>query len=105
MKVEFKTGFALGDGRELFIPASEFFKTDKDPKELDSFFFAYRSFCSFYGVSQEIHMDEFEILKREIKKNGALIITMAEDMDGFFPVFFSSADNNFSRIELNGGVV
>ena len=102
MNVEFLVNTSINDGRQLFIKASEFLKADKDEEEFNSFAFATHALFCFYGVNDFITRDVYERIKKELDKNGAVIITMVEERypRRVFPEVFVSNNNKLKLLNL-----
>ena len=79
MKVEFYVNEILNDGRQIFIEESEFKKAKNKKEEFNSFAFATNCFFSFYGIDDYISKDEYEVILKELQKDGKVIITMKEE--------------------------
>ena len=79
MKVEFYVDEILNDGRQIFIEESEFKKAKNKKEEFNSFAFATHCFFSFYGIDDFISKDEYEVILKELQKDGKVIITMKEE--------------------------
>ena len=103
MKVEFLVNTDLEGGRQLFIEASEFNKAATDDEEFDSFAFATHAFFSFYGINWYVNRDEYDLILKQLGKNGAVIITAIEEKypTHIYPEVFVSNNNKRKRIDLN----
>lgn len=82
MKVEFLVNTALGDGRQIFISASEFIKAEKNEDEYNSFAFATEAFFSMYGSeSFFVDRDHYDVIRQNLDKAGAVIITAYKERE------------------------
>lgn len=103
MKVEFLVNTELNDGRQIFIEEAEFRKAKNDEEEFNSFAFATNCLFAFYGCYDDyINPHEYEIILNELKKGGAVIITIVEDnyTGRMHPEIFVSNNNKLKRIQL-----
>lgn len=102
MRVEFLVNTEIGDGRQIFIDATEFFKAQKDDDEFNSFASATEAFFAFYGANDFIHHDEYEKIAKALSKNGAVIITLSEDRRTrkVIPEVYVSNNNRLKSVEL-----
>ena len=103
MKVEFLVNTDIGDGRQLFITASEFNKAVKDKEEFNSFAFATEVFFSYYGSDRLIYRAEYDYIQKFLDKNGAVIITAVEERypTHIYPEVYISNNNRLKRIDLD----
>lgn len=102
MKVEFLINTALGDGKQLFITASEFNKGMKDEDEFNSFGFATEAFFATYDIYRFIDKREYEHIRKHLDKNGAVIIS-AEEIPytrKIIPCVYVSNNNKLKYIDL-----
>ncbi len=103
MKVEFLVNTDIGDGRQIFITASEFNKAAKDEEEFNSFAFATDVFFSYYGSDRFIDRAEYDYIRKFLDKSGAVIITAVEGRypRRIYPEVFVSNNNKLKRIDLD----
>ena len=103
MKVEFLVNTDIGDGRQIFITASEFNKAAKDEEEFNSFAFATDAFFSYYGTDRFIDRAEYDYIQKFLDKNGAVIITAVEERYSrhIYPEVYVSNNNRLKRIDLD----
>lgn len=102
MRVEFLVNTEIGDGRQIFIDASEFFKAKKDEDEFNSFASATEAFFAFYGANDYINRDEYEKIAKALSKNGAVIITLFKNRRTreVIPEVYVSNNNRLKLVEL-----
>ena len=103
MKVEFLVNTDIGDGRQIFIHASEFNKAANDEDEFNSFAFATEAFFSHYGIDRFINSTEYDYIQKFLDKNGAVIITAVEERypRRIYPEVYISNNNKLKRIDLD----
>ncbi len=103
MKVEFLMDMEIGDGRQIFISASEFNKAVNDEDEFKSFAFATDAFFSFYGSDRFIDRVEYDYIRQFLDKNGAVIITAAEERYPryVYPLIFVSNNNRLKLLDID----
>ena len=103
MKVEFLVNMDIGDGRQIFIPATEFNKAEKNEEEFNSFAFATHAFFAFYGIDRIIYRNEYDYIKENLTNNGAVIITVVEERypTRIYPVVYVSNNNRLKQLDLN----
>ncbi len=107
MKVEFLTNTDTEDGRQVFIPASEFLKAEKDDSEFESFAFATHAFFALYKIDRFITGAEYDYIRRFLNKNGAVIITTVEDRytKRIYPEVYVSINEKRTCIHLDAADV
>lgn len=103
MKVEFLIDTEIGDGRQIFISASEFNKAANNIEEFDSFAFATNAFFSLYGSDRFIDKYEYNHIRKFLEKNGAVIITAREERYPriVYPEVYVSNNNRLKYIDLS----
>jgi len=102
MKVEFLVNTEIGDGRQIFIDASEFFKAQKNEDEFNSFASATEALFAVYGADDFISRDEYDKIAKELSKSGAVIITLFVDRRTrkVIPEIYVSNNNRLKAVEL-----
>lgn len=94
----------LDDGRQIFISASEFNKAAKDEAEFESFAFATHAFFSFYGGDFFVDRAHYDIIKQNLDKAGAVIITAYKERpyarNTFVNVYVSN-NNRLKRVDFS----
>lgn len=102
MKVEFLVNTDINDGRQIFIPASEYMKAKNNDEEFNSFAFATHALFLFYGQDDFINREEYEKILKQLEKNGAVIITIVEERypRRIYPEVFVSNNNKLKRVDL-----
>lgn len=102
MKVEFLVNQEIGDGRQIFIDASEFRKAANDEEEYNSFAFSTESFFASYGKEGFIDRAQYDFILKNLNKTGAVIISIEEyGLKRWSPVVHVSINNRLKRIDLD----